>query len=225
MASFTGNIMDFLDFVKYVPKIEKEKLLAAQAHIKMAPRERIAAMEKVNLQSVNPKKAAVMILMYPKNNKTHLVLILRNSYPSVHSSQIAFPGGKVEPTDSSLQETALRETHEEIGVDPEKIEIIRPFSEIYIPPSNFLVFPFLGISKTELTFKPQLDEVADIIEFSITDFLDEKTVVMKKMNTSYAYDIEVPTFKISDHYVWGATAMILSEFKEVMKNIISHDIL
>lgn len=225
MTSFTDTIMDFRDLIKYVPKIEKEKLLAAQAHIKMAPRERIAALENMNLESVNPKMAAVMMLMYPKNNKAHLVLILRNSYPSVHSSQIAFPGGKVELTDSSLQETALRETYEEIGVDPQKIEIIRPFSEIYIPPSNFLVFPFLGISKTELTFKPQLDEVADIIEFSVKDFLDDKTVVMRRMNTSYAYDIEVPTFKILDHYVWGATAMILSELKEVMKNIINHDIL
>src|SRR6478736_4863927 len=108
--------MDFLDFIKCVPKIEKEKLLAAEAHVKMAPKERIAALEAGNFNLEKARKAAVMMLLYPKNKVTHLALILRNSYPSVHSSQIAFPGGKVEAGDQSLEETALRETHEEIGI-------------------------------------------------------------------------------------------------------------
>ena len=83
-----------------------------------------------------------------------MALIVRNSYPGVHSSQIGFPGGKVEEFDADLEETALRETHEEVGIHPEKIQIIKPFSEIYIPPSNFLVAPFMGISHEELTFIP-----------------------------------------------------------------------
>lgn len=211
--------MDFADFLKYVPKIEKEKLLAADAHLKMAPLERISSLSEENYYDKNPRKAAVMMLFYPKNKQTHLVLIVRNTYPGIHSSQIAFPGGKVELEDVSLAHTALRETHEEIGVHPEKITVIKAFSEIYIPPSNFLVAPFLGISHSELTFIEQEDEVAGIIELPIAEFLNEDNIVMKRMNTSYATDIEVPAFKIKEHYVWGATAMMMSELKEVLKRV------
>jgi 8-oxo-dGTP pyrophosphatase MutT (NUDIX family) len=211
--------MDFQDFLKYVPKIAKEKLPAIDAHVKMAPMERVALLKSFNIESHDPRKSAVMMLFYPKNAQTYLALIIRNSYPGVHSSQIAFPGGKVEIEDISLKHTALRETHEEIGIHPEKIEVIRAFTEVYIPPSNFLVSPFMGICHSELTFIQQLDEVAGIIELPIDDFLDEDNIVMKRMDTSYATDIEVPTFKIKDHYVWGATAMMMSELKEVLKSV------
>ena len=134
--------MLFTDFIKYIPKIEKEKLLSTDAHAKMAPLERISFLKEANYIDKNPKKAAVLMLFYPKKGITHLALIVRNSYPGVHSSQIGFPGGKVEESDFNLEYTALRETHEEVGVHPEKVKIIKPFSEIYIPPSNFLVYPF-----------------------------------------------------------------------------------
>lgn len=210
--------MDFNAFLKYVPIIKQEKLLAQEAHIKMLPLERILAFEQDNCYTKKPKKAAVMMLLYPKNNQTHLVLIVKNSYPGVHSSQVALPGGKVEIEDESLQHTALRETHEEIGIEPSKIKIIKSFTEIYIPPSNFLVAPFLGICNTELTFKLQIEEVAGIIEVPLLDFLKEKNIVIKKMNTSYGNNILVPTFKIKNHYVWGATAMMICELKEVLKS-------
>ena len=208
--------MDFSDFLKYVPKIKQEKLLAEQAHLKMVPVERVLEVEKFKNGSNNPKKAAVMMLIYPKNNKSHLALIVRNTYAGVHSAQIGFPGGKVELEDNSLIQTALRETHEEIGIHPDKIEVIKSFTEVFIPPSNFIVAPFLGISYTELEFIEQVEEVSGIIEFPLLDFLNEKTIVKKIMNTSYGNNIEVPTFKINDHYVWGATAMMMSELKEVL---------
>ena len=208
--------MDFSDFLKYVPKIKQEKLLAEQAHLKMVPIERILDVEKINKSANKPRKAAVMMLIYPKNNKSHLALIVRNTYPGVHSAQIGFPGGKVELEDSTLTHTALRETHEEIGIHPDKIEVIKNFTTVFIPPSNFVVAPFLGISYSELEFIEQKEEVAGIIEFPLLDFLNEKTIVKKIMNTSYGNNIEVPTFKINDHYVWGATAMMMNELKEVL---------
>ena len=212
--------MNFLDFINCIPRIQSERLLAEVAHQIMVPPERIELLKKVNIQENNPKKAAVLMLLYPKNNKTHLVLIERNSYLGVHSSQIAFPGGKVEVNDPSAAFTALRETQEEIGVEMSKVTIIKAFTEVYIPPSNFMVFPFLGYSNEELQFVPDSKEVASIIELSIENFLDESLVVTKEMNTSYSKDISVPAFKIQEYYVWGATAMILSELKEVLKKII-----
>lgn len=212
--------MLFQDFIKYVPKIEKEKLLAADAHAKMAPLERISFLKEENYADKNPRQAAVLMLFYPKNGVTHLALIVRNSYPGVHSSQIGFPGGKVELEDKDLSETALRETHEEVGVSPDKVQIIKPFSTIYIPPSNFLVSPFMGISHQELTFIPDLDEVKRVLEFPLSLFLDENTITKVKMSTSYAKDIEVPAFMVEKYVVWGATAMMMSELKEAIKNVV-----
>jgi 8-oxo-dGTP pyrophosphatase MutT (NUDIX family) len=213
--------MLFTDFIKYLPKIEKETLLSTDAHAKMAPLERISYLKQENYIDKNPRKAAVLMLFYPKDSVTHLALIVRNTYPGVHSSQIGFPGGKVEDSDVDLMETALRETHEEVGIPPEKIQIVKPFSEIYIPPSNFLVAPFMGISNEELTFIPDLDEVKRVLEFSITDFLDEKSITKVKMSTSYATDIEVPAFMVDKYIVWGATAMMMSELKETIISAIA----
>ena len=212
--------MDFHNFLKYVPKIAKESLPAALAHAKMAPIERLEQLNNLSYDDLLPKKAAVMMLFYPKESQTHLVLIVRNSYPGVHSSQIAFPGGKVESFDLSMADTALRETEEEIGIAKSSIQIIKEFTEIYIPPSNFLVSPFLGICTYEPTFILQPDEVAGIIELPLSIFLDDNNVVIRKLSTSYAASIDVPAFLVKEHVVWGATAMMMSELKETLKNVL-----
>lgn len=212
--------MNFNAFLKYVPQIAQENLLAEIAHAKMVPPERMEMMKKINWETINPRKAAIMMLFYPKKEQTHLILIVRNSYPGVHSSQIAFPGGKVEIYDESLQATALRETHEEIGIPSNKINVIRAFTDVYIPPSNFIVYPFLGYSEEELIFYPDPSEVAGIIELPLKDFLDDSNIVIKRMTTSYTESIDVPAFQIDEHIVWGATAMMLSELKDVLKRVI-----
>lgn len=209
--------MDFQDFLQHLPNIIPAELPAEKAHVKMAPLERVQLMKNLDLSTKNPRIAAVMMLLYPKNKKTHLILIVRNAYNGVHSSQIAFPGGKYEASDADFQETALRETHEEIGISPEKIEIIKQFTPMYIPPSNFLVHPFLGISSQELSFYPDIREVADIIELPLSVFLNDEIIIEATLSTSYADNISVPAFNIQNHMVWGATAMILSELREVLK--------
>jgi 8-oxo-dGTP pyrophosphatase MutT (NUDIX family) len=119
-----------------------------------------------------------------------------------------------------MADTALRETEEEIGIHKSSIEIIKEFTEIYIPPSNFLVAPFLGISISEPSFVLQTDEVAGIIELPLTVFLDDKNVVTRKLTTSYAASIDVPAFLVKEHVVWGATAMMMSELKETLKKVL-----
>ncbi len=212
--------MEFQDFLTSIPQIEKDILPAEAAHLKMMSPERMEIMKSLDLKTKNPKRAAVMMLLYPKADQTHLVLIVRNSYPGVHSSQIAFPGGKVELSDPSLSHTALRETQEEIGIAPEKIKVIKAYTEVYIPPSNFMVYPFLGYSQEELFFQPDPTEVAGIIELPLFHLLDDASLVNQKMDTSYSLAIDVPSFKIQEHYVWGATAMMLSELKETLKKVL-----
>jgi len=212
--------MDFQDFLQIVPNFLENSLPGTEAHNVMVPKERLDQMKSINMQEVVPKKAAVMMLIYPKESKTHLVLIVRNSYKGVHSSQVAFPGGKFEDTDLNFEQTALRETHEEIGVKPSIIKVIKPFTQIYIPPSNFMVYPFLGIATEELHFYPDSKEVAAIIELPLEVFLSDTILTKAKMKTSYSSEIDVPAFQIEDQIVWGATAMMLSELKMAIKSIV-----
>ena len=211
--------MDFQEFLEYVPKLIKAELPAEVSHIKMAPLERIEILKKFDIDIRKPKIAAVMMLFYPKNGITHLVLIVRNSYKGVHSAQIAFPGGKYEDHDEIFENTALRETHEEVGIHPNIMEIIKTFTPMYIPPSDFMVHPFLGICKEEIVFVPDPKEVANIIELPLTVFLSDAIITDTNLTTSYANDISVPAFKIEEHIVWGATAMMLSELKDVLKDV------
>ncbi len=209
--------MEFSEFIKYIPKIRIQQLPAVQAHLKMAPIGRQETMGPDYYEKMNPRKSAVMMLFYPKDGETHLVLTKRNAYPGVHSSQISFPGGKAEPEDANLAVTALRETFEEIGVEGNDIDIVMPFSEIYIPPSNFLVQPFLGMAKKQPEFKPDPKEVTAIIQLPLDTFLDDSIITSSEMQTSYAQSIKVPAFVFEGHVVWGATAMIMSELKETIK--------
>jgi len=149
-----------------------------------------------------------------------MLLILRKTYKGVHSNQIGFPGGKVEDNDRNLQETALRETREEVGVRPGSVEIIKELSEVYIPPSNFMVQPFLGIYSNPKPFVVQEDEVEALVEVYVKDFLDNSNLVEKKLTTSYAQNIDVPAYVLNNYTVWGATAMMMSEIKELLEQVL-----
>lgn len=212
--------MNFDDFLKYIPKIAKVTLPGESAHLKMAPPERMELMKNLDMATFNPRRAAVLMLMYPKEGQAQLALIERNSYKGVHSSQIAFPGGKIEPDDASSLFAAIRETEEEIGVARERINVVCAFSEVYIPPSNFCVSPFLAYCTETPVFIPDPREVAAMVELSLSDFLDDSNLQLKRMSTSYSDSIDVPAFKVGKHAVWGATAMMLSELKEVLKEVL-----
>ena len=205
--------MQLESFLKIIPKILKSKLTGTVSHLKMIPPNRkLAFTSKNSLEK--PRKAAVICLFYPdKNNEIHFTLILRKPYEGVHANQIGFPGGKIENTDKNAQDAALRELEEEIGVPREKPTIIKSLSEVYIPPSNFMVYPFLGYLTEKPGFIKDDYEVAEIIAVPLDKLLNSK-VKIQSVKTGNN-NIEVPTFLLENHIVWGATAMILSEVKDL----------
>ena len=161
-----------------------------------------------------------MAVFYPKNDQTYFVLILRKTYKGVHSNQIGFPGGRVEAEDRDLEDTALRETEEEVGIPQEKIEVIRGLSKLYIPPSNFWVHPYVGVMTETPELIPQESEVEDILEVKLEDFLNESNFVTRNLSTSYMENIDVPAFLLNDQIVWGATGMMLGELREMLREIL-----
>ncbi|MGJ5641197.1 NUDIX hydrolase [Formosa sp. S-31] len=210
--------MNFDDFLKLGSKIKNIPLPAEASQLKMSPpfRKELQALHQAKMEFA--RQAGVMALFYPDlSGQTHLVLILRKTYKGVHSAQIGFPGGKLEPDDDSLQAAAVRETNEEVGVPEHIIQVWRELTQVYIPPSNFFVTPFLGIVNETPRLSKQDEEVEAIIEVPFSEFINERNVVSKVVTTSYSVKTEVPAFSLQGHVVWGATAMMLSEVKDLLK--------
>ena len=213
--------MDFHEFEKRIVKVRKMELPGEAVQLKMAPVEQLRELRKEARNIGSARQAGVMALFYPTVDlQTNLILILRKTYKGVHSAQVGFPGGKLERGDSSIQDAALRETEEEIGVPRNNISVIKKLTEIYIPPSNFFVQPFLGITPITPNFIPEEKEVEALIEVNLKSFMDNSCITTQILTTSYATDLEVPAFKLNDHIVWGATAMMLNEVRELLTRVL-----
>ena len=200
------------------PKLRKITLPGEEAHYKLAPLLRLKELEERKPAPKDAKYAAVLAVFYPdEQQQTRFVLILRKTYEGVHSNQVGFPGGRVEEEDKNLMQTALRETEEEVGILREQVEVLRELTKLYISPSNFWVQPYVGVIQQTPVLVPQEDEVEDILEIALEDFLSDSCLTRRTLSTSYAEEIEVPAFLLNGHVVWGATAMMLSELKEILK--------
>ena len=219
--------MNFKDLKRIIPKLKLSNLNSKTSQIKLAPSFRKEFIKLNSNKLLNSKKAAVTAALYAdENNLVRLILILRNTYNGVHSNQIGFPGGRVEEDDKTLFDTAIRETYEEIGVAVEKNELIKELKEIYIPPSNFNVYPFLVLLNHPPSFVKDDKEVKEIITIDLDSLLNCKITqtlipvptILNELNTQN--DVLVPTFKLAGYNVWGATAMMLSEIRDLINDVI-----
>jgi 8-oxo-dGTP pyrophosphatase MutT (NUDIX family) len=191
----------------------RSELPGISAQLKMAPETR--RKELAHYPSQTPRLSAVLMCFFEKNNEPHFIMIKRASDESVHSGQIAFPGGKYEDTDSSLIYTAIRESQEEIGLIPSTVEVIGQLSDLYIPPSNFMVTPFIGFLKQKPEFIIN-EEVDKVLIFSLSELLNPLIRTEQEIQHRKVL-FKVPCFKLGGETVWGATAMMLAEFIELLK--------
>ena len=210
--------MNFTEFTYKISNLKNLELPGVEAQHKLAPLLRIQELADTDIRAKKPSKAGVMAVFYPnKDEITNLVLILRKTYKGVHSNQVGFPGGRIENSDKNLKYTALRETEEEVGIPQSEVRVLKKLTKLYIPPSNFWVHPYLGVIDRTPKFIPQESEVEKILEVDLEDFMDERNLISQELSTSYAKNIQVPAFSLNGHVVWGATAMMLSELKDLLK--------
>jgi 8-oxo-dGTP pyrophosphatase MutT (NUDIX family) len=164
--------------------------------------------------------AAVLILLYPHNGSIHTVFMQRPDYNGVHGGQISFPGGKKEPEDKDVIQTALRETKEETGVDPVKVNVIGTLTPLFIPVSNIIVTPVIGWINEEPAFNLKPEEVLFLIDADLKRLLDPSIVKIKPVEIKGKI-LEVKHFDYESNTIWGATAMILHELLVIIRRGVS----
>jgi len=204
--------------IPHVIEALKKPLPGHVAHAELAPYRKSNAHY---LKDIKPKLASTLVLLFPdKHNILHFVLIKRPQYSGVHSNQYALPGGKREGNENK-KETALRETQEEIGIKRDEIQIIGKLSEIYVPPSNFLIFPFIGYCSFTPLFTADQNEVDEIIKIQLDELF--KNDVVKSTHKSIIhngqrFNMSVPFLDLNGRDVWGATGAILNELKVILSS-------
>lgn len=212
------EVLDLYMIEEVIVQLENELkngLPGEKVQYRMAPEMRMPT-----ASGLKPRLASVLILLYPSNNQLYTVFMKRPEYNGVHSGQIAFPGGKTEPSDPNRVYTALRESYEEIGIDMNSVHVIGELTPLNIPVSNIDVLPVIGFMNYKPEFNIDKNEVAYLLEISLEELLMPANTLVKESNIN-GLNIRIPYYKITPHeHVWGATAMILSEFLEIYKRLI-----
>ena len=171
----------------------------------------------------NARPSAVLCLLFPVDDVLHVLLMKRKEDKTAHSGQVSFPGGSFDNTDADLRATALREANEEVGIMPADVDILGALTPLYIPVSNFNVYPFVGYSKSRPAYNLSQNEVSYTIEVPLADLLhaDRKTVTDVVSPAVPGVISQVKAYQLEDGtIVWGATAMIISELEVVLEGLV-----
>ena len=215
------NQLDLGKIIAFLQKRIKDEKPGLRAQLRMCPQPP-PSLQVYPENCTSCLKAAVLILLYPKNNQPYLVFIKRSHLVHHHQNQISFPGGQQED-DESLEATALRETEEELGLSSSSISVLGQLTPLYVSASNYLIYPVVGSLADAPHFFAQTEEVAEIIEVPLAHLLKEENL-KKEIWPLRDRVALVPFYHFQEYKIWGATAMILSEFLSLVeKFIISSD--
>ena len=171
---------------------------------------------------VMPRPAAVLLLLYPDADDLRLPLTVRSDRLPSHRGEVSLPGGAIDPGEDGPISAALREAHEELGVPPDAVTVCGTLSPLYIPPSNFRITPVVGMIDHAPALRPNDAEVSEVITVTVRELLDPALVVVEQWTLRGA-QVRVPFFAIAGHKVWGATAIVLSEFVARMRRVIGDE--
>ncbi len=194
-------------------KLLQGPLPGAAAHAVMSPR------PSHNGQphgKARPLEAGVLLLLYPRNAELYTVLTLRTAEVATHRSQMSLPGGRKENAETTV-EAALRESQEELGVPPDSVTLLGCLTPLLVRASNHLVYPVVGYSRLRPRFVPNPKEVDQVVEVSLKELCDPCAMKRETRTLAGGETRDVPFYALKGHAVWGATAMILSEFLAVLR--------
>ena len=204
-------MMEFDQLILHLKKRINTNLPGRDSHNKM----KVNYREKIKFPfTINKTKpAAVLLLLYPNDNQIFFYLTKRTENLKYHKGQISLPGGSKERGETLL-ETALRETEEEIGVNKNQISILGNITPLFIPVTGFMMTPFIGFISKKPLIKLDSMEVADIFSVNILDLINnDKLITYRQIKGK---NLNIPYFSLNNHQVWGATSMVLSEFKDII---------
>lgn len=211
--------MNFSDSISALKDITLNSLPGEQAHSDLMPVNRPFS-SQVKLKSDGFRQSAVAMVLYEDRGELMSILIQRPFYQGVHSQQIAFPGGKRDPEDPNIEFTARRECMEEVAIPMEELSLIGRLTDVYIPVSKFIVSPHLFTIDALPELIPDAREVDEIIPFKVSQLMQTDSVRYTDMKFGNGFkQKDVPYFAIEDKVVWGATGMILSEFRAMLRQI------
>ena len=166
----------------------------------------------------HPRESAVLSLLYNKNGEAHALLMMRPTYEGVHSGQVSFPGVRWETGDADLRATALREFTEETGAPTYEVHVLGALSPVYIPPSRSLVTPYIGVADRIGPFSPDPREVEQLIEAPLALLLRDEILQRREQYIAImGRAVEIPYYDVMGHVVWGATAMMIAELRELLR--------
>ena len=192
------------------------RLPGEEAHLDLIPF-RVSAAE-AKKRKENYKLSAVLILLYYKEGEPFFLLTERSDYDGKHSGQISLPGGKYELSDGGTDKTAMRETEEELGIKVDLIELVGELTEVYISVSNFLIHPYIGYISSVPEISADAREVKSVLHCSVNELLLDKSRIATSLKMQNGIVVKnIPAFKLKEKIVWGATAIILNEFKFILK--------
>lgn len=209
--------METVSFLDALERRLRAPLPGLAAQLAMVPEPRPGTRTWAEAES-DCLRAGVLVLLYPRGGRLHLLLTRRTELVLHHRGQISLPGG-ARHKEESLEATALRETTEELGIALDRVRVLGRLTPLYIPPSNFCIYPTVAFVPEAPSFRPQPDEVAEVIEAPLDALLDP-AAAKRETRVFEGRTMRVPFYGLGEHKIWGATAMVLAEFFRLVEEAV-----
>jgi 8-oxo-dGTP pyrophosphatase MutT (NUDIX family) len=200
--------LTFEDLTRELPERLADVLPGLDGQIRMSPRPRFGW--RPGEVPRDARRSGVVLLLYPITDRPHVVLTVRDTKLPHHAGQVSLPGGAAEPSES-IDETVLREAHEEVGVDPGTLKIVGALTPLHVPVSGYVLHPRVALAGDRPAWRPDTREVARVLEAPL-DRLCDPAIVEVEVREYSKRSVDVPFFRLEGEKIWGATAMVLSEF-------------
>lgn len=197
---------------EHISHLLKAELPGKRSHLKMVPPGRELVVNDQDIDLV--RYSSVLLLLFPEDGQIYTCLIKRNASMRHHPGQISFPGGQTEEGESP-EVTALREAQEEIGISPLDVQLLGRLSELYVSVSRYTIFPYVGWMSHKPDFRLNRDEAEKLLLLPVRQFQKKPEIKQMLMSTSFGV-MEVPCYLFEEEIIWGATAMILTEFFDLI---------